>query len=165
MKFIDVSSNVLELVSEPENKLILLVTVDFAAFIEKAYLREGRMSLKFLEEDLRLEPIVISLKKFLPFLEEIKNQFQLLFEAGYKEGGDNINSKDFQRYHENIDAAVPPLVLNMDDLGIGFVVCLIPLALSVVVFVCELAVPRIKAFSVKTRDLLVYLYLIRALSN
>lgn len=35
------------------------------------------------------------------------------------------------------DEEIPALVLSMEDLGIGFGVCLIPLVLSVTVFVFE----------------------------
>lgn len=119
----------------------------------------------FLEEEVQPVPKVVSFKKFLPFFEEIKIQIQALIEAGFKKKGFNRNVKNFQYYHEGINDSVPTLVLKMDDLEIGFLVCMIPLALSVVAFVCELAVAKIKSLTVKMRDLLTFLYFIRAVAN
>lgn len=146
-------------VAEPENKFVLLLCEGVASVFEEKHLREGKMSLKFLDEQLRTQAIVFSIKKFSPFFEEFKNQIQMLNEAGkfsYTTG------HNFKSQHEQIDAGVPALVLNMEDLGIGFLVCLVPMTLSVVAFVCELVVPRIQTFM---REELIFIYLIRAVAQ
>lgn len=65
----------------------------------------------------------------------------------------------------SIDDVVFALVLSMDDLKEGFLVCLIVLALSGVSFICELFAPIMKHLTKITRDLLTFLCIIRFLSN
>lgn len=142
---------------EPENKLVFLTTEGLVADIERKYLREGKMSVKYLDSELRTQSVAFSMRKFTIFFEEFKSKIQTLIETGQFK---RISSgKNFKRLHENIDADVPPLVLNMDDLEIGFLACLVPLALSVVAFVCELAESRIRTI---VFDHFTFLYWIRA---
>lgn len=149
-----------KLLTEPENKLVFLATVEYAAF-EQVEMADGQMSLNFLDEKLRTQTSTFSMKKFSPFFEEFKDKIQIFIEMGLMTSSLKGNFEQFRIRHERINDLVPPLVLNFNDLEIGFLFCLVPLALSVVAFVCELA-PRMKKLAVKTRDFFTAWFLIRA---
>lgn len=144
-------------VVEPENKLVFLTSVGVPANYEAMFLKEGKMSVKLLDEKLRMEYQVFSMRKFTPFFEEFKNKIERLIEMGFQPKHLMGDFESFKSQHEGIDDGVPALVLNMEDLEIGFLVCMIPLVLKVIVFVCELMATRISALT----DLLTCLYLIR----
>lgn len=153
------------LVTEPLNKLTLLTTTEFVSIYERKHLRDGKMSVKFLEEDLKQEFITFTIPIFSPFFEEFKDKIRRLIESGIcpKMLGGKKPRVHYQA--ERTENEVPALVLNMEDLAIGFLVCLVPLALSVVAFICEVTAPRMKALAIKTRDLLTFLFLIRAVTK
>lgn len=162
LKFVNSTLHYFDLLAEPENKLALLATAQYVIQFERISLRDGKMSVKFLDEVLRPEFVTISMPWFSPLFEEFKDKIQRLVEAGVcpdRLAGKVISDK----FGSSQNTDIPPLVLNMEDLGIGFVVCLVPLALSAVVFISEIALPRIMA--TKTRDLLTFLYLIRAVAK
>lgn len=144
-------------VVEPENKLVYLTSVGVPANFERIVLKEGKMSVKFLDEKLRAEYQVFSTKNFSPFFQEFKRQIERLIEIGFKPNHLMSDLKNFNSQHEGIDDGIPALVLNMEDLGIGFMICLVPLVLSVIAFAGELLIPKIYAL----RDLLALPYLVR----
>lgn len=149
------------LVVEPENKLVFLTTVNVVDQFETHLYQDGKMSLKFLEEELRSELTLIAIRKFSPFFEEFKMRIQMMVETEFKVLSTNGNSKHFRDQHEKINDSVPALILSIDDLKIGFLVCCVPLALSVVIFFCEVLRPKLLALAMKARDLLTFLYVIR----
>lgn len=153
-------------VVEPQNKLVWLTTVSAVAGFEKIFLRDGLMSVKLLDElFLRAEFIALPMKTFSPFFEEFKRTTQLLVEMGFKTSLINNNFELFKTQHESIDDGIPPLVLSMDDLSIGFLVCLVPLCLGVVTFIIEVAMPKLQGLTSYERDLLTFLHLIYFLSK
>lgn len=77
---------------------------------------------------------------------------------GFKPEHFTFDVESSKRQHESIDDCVPALVLNLEDLGIGFLVCMIPLALSLVAFILELVMPQKKAILIIIRDSLMLLY-------
>lgn len=125
------------------------------------------MSLKLLGEEIASSYIAYPMKPFSPFYEEVKKNIQALLANGVlmAQANTDYNTNHFKYQHDTINDSVPALVLSLDDLGIGFMICLIPLTLSLVVFVSELAVPRAKALAIKTRDLLTFLFVIRAVAR
>lgn len=151
------------LVTEPGNKLAYMTTTEFVKTVELMHLRDGKMSVKFLDEVLKPAFVTFSMPLFSPFFEEFKNIIQRLIEAGICPK--HLDGKKDGRDYERTDNEVPALVLNMEDLAIGFLVCLVPLGLSVVAFICELSVPKMKALTIKTRDLFTFLFLMRAVAN
>lgn len=153
----------LSAVVEPQNKLVWLTTAVAAASSEQAYLREGMMSVKLLNEELRAEFITVPMKKFSPFFEECRIIIQRLFEMGHKITTVNANVDSYKSRHDDIDAKVPPLVLNMGDLKIGFLVCSIPLMLSLVAFMCEITSKAITAMIFVTLTLFIFLRFISAI--
>lgn len=138
-----------------------MVTDGIAAGFEQMHLREGKMSLKYLDDELRSQFVDFSMKKFTNWFDEFKNKIQMLIETGQLSRL-FVSGKNFKSHHEDIDAGVPALVLNMDDLSIGFFICLVSVVLSVVAFICEVAVARIHALA--THELIVG-FLIRAMAK
>lgn len=153
------------MVVEPENKLVFLTTAAYVSAFESKQYREGRMSFKILDEQLRTEFIVFPIEEFSPFFEEFKITIQLLVELGFKPSYSNKNAEHFKNRHETLDDLVPPLVLTMEDLEIGFSICLVPLIMSLAALVVELALPKVKAFLSHAQDLLALWYWIQAVSK
>lgn len=156
-------SEPLDLVAEPENKLTMLTTSKYMSIFERLLFRDGKMSLKFLEEELRSEFQTFQMLKYSPIFEEVKKKIQRLVEAGICP--EKLGGIRYDYGPERTENEVPALVLIMDDLEIGFLVCLIPMALSVIAFICEVAGPRIKTLAINMRDLLTFLFLMRAVAN
>lgn len=154
----------LDLVSEPKNQLTLLTSEEFINFAERNLLRDGKMSLKVLAEELQWQFDTFPMPLFSPLFEEFKDKIQRLVEAGLcpeRLAGRVVPLK----FAQSRNTDTPVMVLNIEDLGIGFLVCLVPLALSIVVFVCELAVSRISALGVKALEWVTFTYLIRAVTR
>lgn len=153
----------LDSVAEPENKLTLLVTLELVIGCEKRFFRDGKMSVKFLKEKLRHEFVTFMMPLYSPFAEEFGNNILRLIEAGICPEKMGELKPSFLNRPQNTDKEVP--ALKMDDLGIGFLVCMVPLALSIIAFICELAVPKMKILAIKLRDLLTILCLMRAVAD
>lgn len=135
----------LHAVAEPANKKILVVTTEFMEALEKHFYRSGKTSVAV--ADVNLEPIFISfaMTPFNPFFEEFSEKIQRLVEAGIcpdRLAGRTSNAK---LRNKLFDEEVPALVLSMDDLGVGFEVCLIPLIMSAVAFFVEVIYSKLKA--------------------
>lgn len=154
-----------DLVAEPENKLIYLTTISFVGALEREHFkrRGDRMSLSFLGVDLPHETVTIPFKNFSPFYEEFKEIIQKFLNFGFRLIGQHKaeNFKHFHFFHLGIDDDVPALILKMDDLVIGFLVCSAPLTLSFLSFFCEVLKPRIKALATFVRDFITFLYFIQ----
>lgn len=106
--------------------------------MEKYNFRNGKTSIEISEEfKLETQMITFPIPSGSPFYEVFGEQIVRLLEAGicpYRLTGSLLNMKvKTKRYDEEI----PALVLSMEDLGVGFEVCLIPLALSIVSFIFE----------------------------
>lgn len=154
----------LELITEPENKLTFMATRELVSVFEQNYLANVRSSLNFLDETLPVSIDTFAIELYSPLFEEFKNKIRRLVEAGIcpKKLNGRTTVKDARPRSE---MKQPVMVLNMDDLAIGFLICLVPMALSCVVFVCELALPKMIALATKTRDLLTLLLLMRAVAS
>lgn len=153
------------MVFEPENKIVYFTTVNVVDYFETLLYRDETMSLVFLDEELRKELVLFPMKKFLPFFEEFKMQVQRLVESIEWTKHTNGNRKRLKARHEGINDSVPALVLNIDDLEIGFLVCCVPLAFGVVTFFCEALRPWIINLADDARNLLTFLYVIQAVTK
>lgn len=113
--------------------------------IEKLHYRSGKTSIDISEEiELERKLITFPVRIFSPFYKQIEDTIQKLLEAGicpYRLNG-KLSEEKFR--NKRFDEEIPPLVLSMEDLGIGFEVCMIPLALSFFVFSVEIIWPRMK---------------------
>lgn len=100
--------------------------------------------------------ITFTMSPFDPFFEEFDQKIKQFAEAGMV--GKLIYLK--RRVNKLYNEEVPALVLTMNDLGIGFLICLVPTALSAVVFFFEVSIPRIRSLARKLRDVLVAVYVV-----
>lgn len=141
------------------------MTSQFVEAYERKHLRHGKISLKFLEEELRTVFVTFPVKPHSPFFEEFKDNIQRLIDAGICPK--KLNGKDQVKNPRQgkLEDEVPALVLKMEDLGIGFLVCLVPLALAAVALISELATPIVKALVISARDRLTLLHLIRIVAK
>lgn len=154
-----------ELFFEPENKLAWFVTEEFVSVFERNKIRDGKPSWKFLDEQLKKHPILFAMPLYSPYFKVVKKILMQLVEGGFANGkiGQNMAAEDCRPERTNNE--VPALILDMEDLTIGFLLCLIPLALSVVAFFCELSSPIIIHLAKSARDLLIHLYVIKIVAN
>lgn len=150
------------LVAEPQNKMTMQVSKEFVKYFERNTLADGITSLKFLEEEMRVDFVTFPMKPYSPFSEEFKSKIEKLIEAGICPEKLAIGTFAESSKLEKTDIEVPALVLTIDDLAVGFLVCLVPLALSFVVFIGELLVPFLIRLAVKIRCLLTFRNLIQA---
>lgn len=152
--------------AEPENKLTVQATVEFILkFQQEVYRFGGKMSLRFLEEARKSEFVTFTMENFSPFFEEYAKQIKLLIEAGINPAKTDLRKTlNFFRTR-NLERDLPELVLSLENLSIGFLVCLVPLSLSFVVFLCELAVPKTKSLATKIRDVLGIFFFVQSLTR
>lgn len=136
--------SVFQIIVEPVNKRTMQLSMDYIEMLERRYFRSGKSSLAFLDEDIRSLTITFPMLPFNPFYEEFEEKIQRLIEAGTCPkrliGRIVASTSENKRFNED----VPPLVLTLDDLGIGFVACLVPLGLSIIVFVIEISASKLR---------------------
>lgn len=112
--------------------------------LEKHFYRSGKTSVA--TADVSLEPHFISfaMTPFSPCFKDFSEIIQRLVEAGVcpdRLAGRTSNAK---LRNELYDKEVPVLVFSMDNLGVGFEICLIPLVLSALAFIFEIIYFKIK---------------------
>lgn len=155
--------DVFNIIAEPENKLTIMTTKQYTIFLEKMRFLRGKASFKFVEEGMRSLFITFTMETGSPYFEQTKDVTMRLVEAGicpFFLGGSVTNVNP-----ERIEETVPPLVLTLEELEVGFLVCIIPLTFSVLAFFCEIMVPRIVAVAIKTRDLIAFLFVVQAFAG
>lgn len=147
----------LNAIAEPKNRKIVVATLEFLDQVEKLSYRNGKTSIE-ISRDFKLDTEIITfpMRSFSPFYEVFNDRLRRLVEAGicpHRLAGSVLSPKlKNKRYDEEI----PALVLSMDDLGVGFEVCLIELAFSALTFVCEIAYPRLKEYLVILHAIFVF---------
>lgn len=125
----------LDAVAEPSNQFTMILFPSIVQkFISSRY-RSGFSSLRFIEEDMQMLPMSFEFQPFSPFFETMNEKIDQMLSNGLIEHyyKNFVNPKD----RKPIIESIPPQVLTMDHVTIGFQVCLIPLALSFVVFILE----------------------------
>lgn len=149
-------TDALEMVAEPENKKTVAITLEYLEYLESRRYRSGKTSLEVVEDQNVpvMTTFIMPLQNAL--VEEFFDMIRRLMEAGIK------FRQQMQNAAKPFVEEVPALVLSMDDLRIGFIACLIPLALSAVVFIFEVSVPKIKILVKAMRDVLTAVYVIAA---
>ena len=121
-------------VSEPANRATILTFKYTIKFIEAEKFRSGSTSLVLLEENYKMLPSGIIFKTFSPYFEIYNEMLAWLESNGLMEHW----RRKFQFYSSSLPEDIGPQVLTMDHLRVGFLACLIPLFLSVIVFIGEL---------------------------
>lgn len=121
--------------------------MEFISQVETDAYRNGKTSIE-ISEEIKLPSALIDfpVPNFSPFYEVFEETIQKLIEAGVcpLRLDDHLISRIVPPSYAAYDEEIPPLVLSMEDLGVGFEVCLIPLAFSLVVFIFEVIYPKAK---------------------
>lgn len=138
--------------AEPENRKTLLLTKEYFEIIEQKAYRSGKSSIGLLSQNLPKFLITFSFAPFDPFFEHFDRYLQRYVESGMF---NDLVYGDKKLYGRSYNEEVPPLVLTMDDLAIGFLVCLIPMVLSAIVFFIEVSKQKIETLAIRIRDALV----------
>lgn len=119
--------------------------MEFLERIEKTSYRNGKSSIEISENiKLKFEQTIFPIRNLSPFYGIFNKMIQQLVETGFcphRLLGKTLSSKTKNKM---FDEEIPALVLSMDDLGVGFEICLIPLSLSLTVFIFEVFYSKAK---------------------
>lgn len=129
-----------QIVAEPENKAATLGSLSHLNMIHSRKYRSGVSSLKMLEENIQALYLGRVHKPFCPFFENFNRKTAQLFESGIPYQWFQMQA--FPKGTKPIKEAMKPQVLKMDHLGICFVVFLIPLLITMLLFALELCFNR-----------------------
>lgn len=129
--------------AEPGNKAVTLAYDFLLNVVHTRKYRQGFSSLKILKEPVRSAYLGVRFKDFSPFYHILNEQIMRMFESGL-----------VQQYREvvlrpedlNFVEKLGPQVLTLDYLGIGFIFCLIPMTVAIVLFVIEILIAQGKVF-------------------
>lgn len=137
----------LNIVVEAENGKAVAATQKLIDAVQTKTYRSGKTSAKMLNDNIMPFRLSFAMEDFHPFYDEFHYQIQRFIESGRS------------RFHRNIrnllyDEEVPALVLSMADLGIGFIVCLIPLSLGVIAFIAEIVAAKVMFLARTMKDVL-----------
>lgn len=146
----------LQIAAEMENKRTVAATLKIIDSVEQKTYRSGKISMKAIND--KIIPFMMSfiMEDFHPFYDEFHLNVHRLIESGLSQFNQKFRNPLF-------DEEVPPLVLSLDDLGIGFAVCLIPVTLSFVTFIAEVAASKIQVITASILNALTAMYLVTAL--
>lgn len=150
----------IDIIAESKNKKTLIASAELLDILEKRTYRHGKSSVSFLVEKIPQTLISFSFLPFDPFFEEFNQKIRWLIEAGFFK----LFSSSYQK-NKMYNEEVPPLVLTVDDLSIGFEVCFVPMVLGIVVFLLEFGIARIKYLAKYFRDASVAVCVVMALSE
>lgn len=152
--------NFLNSVAEPKNKKIFPTTLEFLDKVEKTDYRSGKTSIVVSDLDLETQAIFFPMLLNNPFYETFEDIIQRLTEAGicpYRLIAKFFTfMKSEMQTNKMFDEEIPALVLSMEDLGIGFEFCLIPLLLSLLVFSFEVIYPRLEKYLTALTTIVVF---------
>lgn len=131
------------MVSKPENKLCVFDNKHIYDIIHQKKYRSGISSLHILERPTSLTFYGIPLKPYSPFNHLLNDIVLRLAAAGIFEN-DYKNFYYSNGHKRTLQEDIGPQVLTMEHVEIGFLVCLIPCFLSIVAFVLECLIPRVR---------------------
>lgn len=131
----------LQIVVEAQNEKTVVATMELIASLEKRFYRNGKHSLKTINDKSFTAMNLFPMRPIHCFFEEFHLNIHRFIEAGIPLHKHHLYDTLSNSWY---DEEVPPLVLTMDDLEVGFITCLIPLAVSVIVFLVEVTIPLIK---------------------
>jgi hypothetical protein len=121
---------------EPENKLTIFGIGKIMSFINNAGFKSGVSSLIVLEEKIKNFYVGMMFDRENPFYDSINELILYLMSGGFIDywTKNNLNQRKMFKLNEKVG----PQVLTMSHLGIGFLICLIPLVLSLIMFLFEI---------------------------
>lgn len=134
----------LNVVVEPANKRTMLVFPEIFSYIHNDFYRNGFSSLSFLKESVRTFFLAKVFRKFSPFFEDFNEKIGQIFSSGlyFKALNEEMKPKDIKKVIEEID----PEVLTISHLSVGFKICFVSLAFSVLAFFSEVLIFKLKTF-------------------
>ena len=130
-----------DIVAEPQNKAFSLMLHTFYALINNNLYRSGITSIVLLDETRVSIPYGIGFNELMPFFDTFKHLTSQATSSGLMQ---KWLRRLFRTEVVREEEKIGPQVLTFEHLEIGFIACAIPLTLSVVVFVAEMAVKRLK---------------------
>lgn len=131
----------LNFVAEPENKAVALGFEYFLEEINANYI-SGFSSLKILKEPFRNAFIGIRFSAFSAFYDVVNEHIKRLFDTGFIQYYRRERTR--RTFISKADEIIGPQVLTMEHLGVGFMFCVIPLAIAAVLLAVEILIPQIK---------------------
>lgn len=127
----------LDIVSEPDNK----ATTWFPRTKARAYpYKSGTSSSIYLKENLATTSEGLLFQNYCPFYEAFNEVIGRMLSSG-------LIRYWYENQYKKIDnflVEIGPQILTLDHLGVGFIACLIPLMLSILVFFIEILSKHIK---------------------
>lgn len=140
--FCNATTNCLDVVSEPANKGTMLITQETLDYIESRQYRNGFSSISLMSASRSFIMFGMVFKPFSPLYETINEKVHHMMSGGimqylYREQhrSEKTSCNDKVRKREE---PIGPQVLTMEHLQYGFLICLILLGLSFVVFAVEM---------------------------
>lgn len=132
------NSECYDIIAEPSNKGFLYIYSHKLNFINSNFYRRGASSIQMMNHSTRLFYQGLAFIEFSPFYEKFNTKIEEMISSGFttKWRGEYLNPRNVYPYDDDLG----PQVLTMDDLNIGFQLCCIPLALSVIAFAGEITV-------------------------
>lgn len=125
-----------DIVAEPANKATTIMGQEILAGVINSHYRSGFSSLLSLEQNIFTIPNGINFPLYSPLFENFDKKIHQLLDTGwFFHWYQNIINP--RRYSYKVDE-IGPQVLTMEHITVGFLVCLLPLILSILVFFGEL---------------------------
>lgn len=137
--------NFFNVIAEPGNRAAMLTFEKTNMYLEKLRFRSGTSSLVMLEENYKMVYAGLDFKAFSPFLDAYNEILGWMEAFGFIE----LWRRDLVYNSVIKTEEVGPQVLTMDHLQVGFLACLIPLTLSVAVFIAEHVKSTISNYGMK----------------
>lgn len=149
----------LEYFAEAANKMTMRTTLEYIKIVELKNYRSGKSSFSYLEENY-LDPIWVTfpMYKLDVLFDEFQEKSLQLIQVG-------LCRQYWKQDKIMFDEAVPPLVLSMTDLEIGFIACLMPLSMSVLAFISEVTTPRVRSMAQSIKEKVIAAFIIFSFYN
>lgn len=127
-----------EIAVEPENRAVSQSTEGWVKNNLHDKYRSGLSSLHVLNQLVMVVAGGVGFKRFSPFYDTFNDIIGRHIAVGFANTFDKLLSPRVGTKADDIG----PQVLTLEQLGLGFIACLIPLGLSTVVFLIEIVVNR-----------------------
>lgn len=126
------------------------MTPDYLSIVHNQWYRDGFSSLILLDEVVYTIPISVTFPYFSPIFEISNEKLHQLIASGLTSYWYDkiINPKGLKIKPEDVG----PQVLTMEHVTIGFIVCMWPLALSILVFIFEVLFFKLKIIVLRAKN-------------
>lgn len=149
----------MELTVEPEKKISMMFDKKEFHLLHRSIYHSGTSSIS-LTENFMSFPFAFEFRSFSPFYESFNENLIRMVAAGFLEKIDRVVF-----HYDGIkrpNAEPGPQILTMDQIGVGFLVCLIPLSLSIIAFIAEVSIPHLISFWRSLKHTVVAYFVVKA---